>query len=98
MSPRHPYPRSVAVMHLSSLRPTPTRRWFATGREVIFVLATFGLYLQVRRFTSAELGSAVGNAGRVVSWERSLGIYRELDVQRFALDRQWLIEILDHYY
>jgi len=86
------------ITSLPASRPSPRQRWLAAGREIVFVLAMFGLYFQVRRFTSADEGSAFANAGHVVRWERATGIFRELGVQRFALDRRWLIEVLDHYY
>ena len=76
----------------------PPRRWQAAARETVFVLVMFGIYFEIRKFTSAELGHALTNAGRVVRWERAVGIFRELDVQHFALRSQWLISLLDHYY
>jgi len=86
------------MTEFSPIAAAPTRRWLAAARETAFVLVMFGIYFEIRKFTSAELGHALTNAGRVVRWERAVGMFRELGVQHFALRSQWLISVLDHYY
>ena len=86
------------MTEISPIAAAPTRRWLAAARETAFVLVMFGIYFEIRKFNSAELGPALTNAGRIVRWERAVGIFRELGVQHFALRAQWLINLLDHYY
>ena len=86
------------MMEITPLDPAPRPRWLVAAREVVFVLAMFWVYFEVRKFTSAEEVQAHTNALRVVRWEKAVGLFHELSIQHFALKQHWLIWLLDHYY
>jgi len=86
-----------------SLRPrasVPRPRWWI---EVALLWAAYALYAAIRDrqgddTSPAAFTHAVANAGRVVRLEHSLGLYHELDLQRWLLDSHVLIGFFDVIY
>lgn len=73
-------------------------RWW---REVLYVLAFYGLYSFVRnRFGSAAVSPlhAFNNAKRVIRVEELLGLYHERALQHLFLSWHWFIKFWNIYY
>jgi hypothetical protein len=51
-----------------------------------------------RGLSDGSIAQAFANGRMLVDWERSLGIFWELDVQRFALAHQWALDIANWTY
>ena len=87
---------------------TPRSRWSVSQwlpkgwRDFLLQLALFTivdvLYELTRGLSEGSVATAFGHARRVVSWEQSLGIFNELDVQQWALQRHWALDIADFTY
>jgi len=56
------------------------------------------LYELTRGLSEGNVVTEIGHARRVVSWEQSLGIFNELDVQQWALQRHWALDVADFTY
>jgi hypothetical protein len=67
-------------------------------RELALVAAGFLVYFGVRAVTQGSHAAAVQNAGTLVSFERSLGIYRELSLQAAITSHQWLVTLVNWVY
>ncbi len=71
-------------------------------RDFFLQLALFAivdvLYELTRGLSEGSVVTAFGHARRVVSLEQSLGIFNELDVQRWALQRHWALDLADFTY
>lgn len=78
-------------------------RWPLTiaraGLNIGLFLILFQLYKVVRRqFIQQSNTEAFDNADQIIRWERSLHIYFELDLQRWAIAHEWIIRGLNWYY
>ena len=66
--------------------------------EIGVVVGLYLLYTQVRLAVRHHEIEAFHNATEVVQTERALGIFTELDLQRFVLHNETVIRALDRYY
>ena len=78
-------------------------RWLPKGWPDFFLqLALFAvvdvLYELTRGLSEGNVVTAIGHGRSVVSWERSLGIFNELGVQQWALQRHWALDVADFTY
>ena len=86
--------------------PLPARlheRWPLTILRAVLniglFLVLFQLYKMVRRqFIQQSNDEAFANAAQIIGWEKGLRLYFELDLQRWAIDHEWLIRGLNWYY
>jgi hypothetical protein len=84
--------------------PEPSVPWWEGpwGRrlllEIVTIAGVYLIYKQVRFLARDQELQAVSNAMRVVRFERATGLFTELDLQRFVLDRETLVHLLDRYY
>lgn len=70
-------------------------------REVLVVIAFYGLYTLVRDLRGDKPVSeyqAFLNARRIIHLERWVGMFHERNVQDAVLSQRWLIELCDDYY
>jgi len=79
------------------------RRWPATlvsiALNIALFLVLFQLYKMVRRqFIQQSNVEAYANADQIIRWERATGLYFELDLQRWAIETEWIIRGLNWYY
>ncbi len=63
----------------------------------LFVVADI-LYELSRTLAKGNLAAAFVHAQDVVSLEKTLGIFTEIDVQRFALNHQWVLDVANTTY
>jgi hypothetical protein len=78
-------------------------RWLPKGwPDFVLQLVLFAvvdlLYELTRGLSEGSVATAFGHARSVVSWEQSLGIFNELDVQQWALQRHWALDVADFTY
>ncbi len=66
--------------------------------EIGVVVGLYLLYTQVRLAVRHHELEAFHNATEVVQAEQALGIFSELDLQRFAMHNESVIRVLDRYY
>jgi PAP2 superfamily len=88
------------LLHRADVPPRPLERcnWW---REVLLILAFYGLYTMVRDLRGTRPVSVVQafhNAQRLIHLERMFGIFHEADVQKAFLSQTWLIKISDDFY
>ena len=62
------------------------------------MMAVFMLYRSGRMFTRDATDQAMANAGRVIDFERALGIFNERAVQGWALSSDAVVDFLNRYY
>jgi hypothetical protein len=67
-------------------------------REMALVIFAYFTYFAVRGITVGSEERAVANAGHVIHLERSLGIFREPDLQQAILDDRWLVDLMNWMY
>jgi hypothetical protein len=67
-------------------------------REMALVIFAYFTYFAVRGVTVGSEARAVENAGDVIALERSLGIFREPDMQSAILDHRWLVDVMNWMY
>ena len=76
--------------------------WRITGRlglhEVVFVVTAFLVYFLIRGAVVGRAGEAMGRAVDLIALERRLGLYHELALQSWLLDRYWLIKTMNWIY
>ena len=77
--------------------PTPRLRWW---REVVYVLAFYGVYTVVRNRGLSDSGhiQAFHNARRVISAEKALWMYHEHRVQQLFIGWRWFIGFWNVFY
>ncbi|RMH78619.1 MAG: phosphatase PAP2 family protein, partial [Actinomyces sp.] len=84
--------------------PAPRPPWYRTrfglplGRELLLIGTGLALYRWVRWLVRDDIGEALANARQVVSWERALGIFVEVDLQRLAVGNDAVVWLLNRYY
>jgi len=70
------------------------RGWSDLGRQLA-IFAIFDLFYELSRIlATGDRATAIGHANDVISAERSLGLYTELDVQRWALSAPGFVETI----
>ena len=73
-------------------------RWLVALRELAFISAAALLYSLVRGLTDDRVQTAFGNAERVISFERSLGLFVEADLQHAVLRNDVMMDGLNAVY
>ena len=87
-----------AVLEPTITPRRPRLRWW---REVLYVLAFYGIYTLVRnRFGSAAVGPrpAFAHALDVINIERAVGLFHEATVQSWFLGWRWFVAFWNIYY
>lgn len=79
-------------------RPIDTTRWAATAREVVLIAAAVLFYSLVRGLTDDRVDVAFANAERVMSFERTLGIFIEPDAQEAVLGNGLVVDLANAVY
>lgn len=94
----------VIAGHAAESAAVLWQRWWG-GRlgkqlvvEALIVVSIYQAYKWARRLTSDHYATAFANAGRIVDWERRLGLLIEDNLQRLALDHPNSIWFLNRYY
>jgi hypothetical protein len=83
------------------LAPPPSRGKplaVAAAIELVLAAGVFFVYRAGRLVTSDSTTVATHNADRLIGWERSIGVFSEQSVQRWALDIPGVMEFLNRYY
>ncbi len=78
--------------------PRPALRWW---REVALVAAFYAVYTAIRDLHGTRpvsVASAYANALRVIHLEQAVGVFHELDVQRWVLHDRFVVQTLDVWY
>jgi hypothetical protein len=76
--------------------PAPPRlRWW---REVVYVLAFYGVYSFIRNSFGTDSGAAFDNALRIIDLERFFGTFQEERIQEWFLDDRWFIQFWNLFY
>ncbi|MDG2428154.1 MAG: phosphatase PAP2 family protein [Acidimicrobiales bacterium] len=73
-------------------------RWWV---EVLLVLSFYAVYSTVRNLFGSESVSAtraLANAEKIISLEKSIGMYHELEIQHAFLDYRWFIQFWNLFY
>lgn len=73
-------------------------RWGSVAREVVLVAVAVLLYSLVRGLTDNRVDLAFGNADRVISLERDLGIFVEPELQAAVVGIPWAVHIANAIY
>lgn len=79
-------------------RPARSRWGWPLGRELTIITVGFLAYRIVRMLVKDDIDSALVNSRRVIDWERTIGIFNEVDLQSTILGNDALIWILNRYY
>jgi membrane-associated phospholipid phosphatase len=78
--------------------PRAPRAWRSVPRELAIVASGVVLYFGVRGQTASNIGHAHQHAHDIVSFEKSLGVYVEPDLQHLLDNRHWLTTLLNWVY
>ncbi|SDU27280.1 phosphatase PAP2 family protein [Jiangella alkaliphila] len=82
-----------------TLRRVHTNSRLATAaKEIGFLLSAALLYTLVRGLTSDRVDAAFRNAEDVISFEKTLGIHVETELQSLILDHEWAIDAANGFY
>lgn len=71
----------------------PRERRPALARELALLVALFFVYFWLRGITEGSLAESLDHAEQVEDLERTLGIFREADLQQLILDTDWIVEL-----
>lgn len=74
------------------------RRAITAGREVAFLLTAALMYSLVRGLTNDRVDAAFRHADQVISFERSVGIFVETDLQGLILGHDWIVDAANSVY
>ncbi len=88
-------PRHRDLVGSTKLATGHTIYWWA---EILFVGAFYGLYSTIRNSTNATPSTAFDNAKRLMSWQTSLLINHEQQLQAWALNVEPLIIFCNYFY
>jgi ABC-type Co2+ transport system permease subunit len=72
--------------------------WVDLLRQIGLFMVAFLLYDLVRGLVNADGYTPFGNATKVINFERALHVFVEPQVQSWALDKHWLMDIADWTY
>jgi hypothetical protein len=81
--------------------PPPSRGRLRWWKEVLYILAFYGVYSAIRNSQGSATVSAAhafNNARHVISLERALGIFHEEAVQEAFLGQRWFIQFWNLFY
>ena len=67
-------------------------------RELAVMVTLFVVYRQIRYLTRDDTGAARANAGRIVDFERRLGVFSERALQDAVMHSETVITLLNRYY
>lgn len=73
-------------------------RWVTGLREASFIAAAALLYSLVRGLTDDRVEAAFANSERVISFERSVGVFVEADLQRAIVDNGLVVDVVNAIY
>jgi hypothetical protein len=73
-------------------------RWLVVIRETVFIAAAALFYSLVRGLTDDRVPAAFDNAERVISFERSVDLFAEADLQRIVLRTDPVIDVVNAIY
>src|SRR5690554_3777374 len=76
----------------------PSRRWLIFTRETALILAAALLYSLVRGLTSDRVELAFQHAEQVISFQRSVGIFIEPQLQRTILGHTSVVDAANTLY
>jgi len=79
----------------------PLLRWrpgLKDGAEVMLIAVALPIYYLVRGQVEERVGEAVQRGADVVTLERSLGIFWEVELQKAVLDYGWFVDSLNAFY
>ena len=80
---------------------SPLLRWrpgLKDGAELLLIGMALPIYYLVRGQVEERVGEAVQRGADVVTLERSLGIFWEVELQKAALDHGWFVDSLNAFY
>jgi len=80
---------------------SPLLRWrpgLKDGAELLLIGLALPIYYLVRGQVEERVGEAVQRGADVVTLERSLGIFWEVELQKAALDHGWFVDSLNAFY
>jgi hypothetical protein len=66
--------------------------------EIIAILAFYGVYSAIRNANQGGTTAAFNHARNLIDWQRALGIYHELSLQRLALHFKPLVIACNYFY
>jgi hypothetical protein len=67
-------------------------------REVAIIGLFIFFYFFVRGLMHSKASEAIANARDLVSFERQLGIFHEVQIQSWALSHRWLVDLVNDIY
>jgi len=79
----------------------PLLRWrpgLKDGAEVLLLALALPIYYLVRGQVEERVGEAVQRGADVVTLEKSLGIFWEVELQKAVLDYHWFVDALNSFY
>lgn len=92
----------MVALESDRLRQRAARAWRVTERiglhEAVIVVVSFLIYFLVRGLVVDRAGQAMVNAFDIISFEQRLGIYWEIQMQRWILDSYFLIKFMNWVY
>ncbi|MCH8815125.1 MAG: phosphatase PAP2 family protein [Chloroflexi bacterium] len=96
-------PRSLALRAAKGLRANlgvlfswrPGRR---DAAEIILLVSALPIYYLVRGITQTQVDEAVQRGINLISIERSLGVFWEVEMQSWILPYDWLVKVLNNFY
>lgn len=68
------------------------------GAEVLLLASALPIYYGVRGITQTQVGDAVDRGVDIISVEKSLGIFWEVEMQSWVLTYSWLVKFLNNFY
>jgi hypothetical protein len=81
----------------SNTRVRPRPNWQAGG-ELLLIVVAFFVYFGVRGLVIERVPEAEANAVELISLEKSLGIFKERDLQDLVLPHDWLRKLANGVY
>jgi len=90
--------RSVENMR-AAFNPLITwRPGWRDAAELLLLASTLPLYYLVRGVAHTHVDTAIGRGIDIVNFERNLGIFYEVDLQRLVIPYDWLVQLLNNFY
>lgn len=74
------------------------RPGFKDGAEILLIALTLPVYYLVRGQAQERVSEAVVRGVNIVNFEKSIGIFWEVELQKAILDYHWLVEGLNAFY
>ena len=92
----------MAVQVAPRWRARVERAWTLADRagvhEIVLVVSAFLVYFYIRGVVVGREGEAIARGLDIIRLERALGIYWELEMQSWVLDRYWAIKTVNWVY